>query len=304
MKYKKRYNFIICFMLLIIVSSATFFFCYPKVNSVESEGNQELIDINNGNNSNGSENVSEQNKVTFNNFSTAIRHAYNYLEKTDGYKSMTYGKFSLNIKNLVNIEQTIKLTSEINNKDNSSRSTVCTYGDGKIKNNTGYEFVKIDDEVMTRKSRDRVEGGFNYEGKEVSTFSTQQFLDEWSILPEEAFTRFPLSKVINGNMTKNAKQYILTFTIDSGEMLKNNIVFVKRFFDNSENSKQINPSFTNMSIELTLDEYGRPIKAKYNTSFYDLNLYGVGIPLSGLTGKVSYTQQFYAYGQKIQIDRI
>lgn len=55
-----------------------------------------------------------------------------------------------------------------------------------------------------------------------------------------------------------------------------------------------------MSIELTLDEYGRPIKAKYNTDFYDLNLYGVGIPLSGLSGKVSYTQQFYAYGQKFK----
>ncbi len=303
MEYKKKYNFIVCFMLFVITLSATMFFFLPKMKDVESEKNNEISDIRQEEDQAG-DNFSTLNEVKFNNFNTALRHAYNYLDNTAGYKSTTYGKFSLNIKNLVNIEQTIRLTSEINNKDNSSRSTVCTYGDGKIKNNTGYEFVKIDDEVMTRKSRDRVEGGFNYEGKEVSTFSTQQFLDEWSILPEEAFTRFPLSKVINGNMTKNAKQYILTFTIDSGEMLKNNIVFVKRFFDNSENSKQINPSFTNMSIELTLDEYGRPIKAKYNTSFYDLNLYGVGIPLSGLTGKVSYTQQFYAYGQKIQIDRI
>lgn len=188
-------------MLFVITLSATMFFFLPKMKDVESEKNNEISDIRQEEDQAG-DNFSTLNEVKFNNFNTALRHAYNYLDNTAGYKSTTYGKFSLNIKNLVNIEQTIRLTSEINNKDNSSRSTVCTYGDGKIKNNTGYQFVKVEDEIMTRKSRDRVEGGFDYEGKEISTFSTQQFLDEWGILPEEAFTKFSLSKVINGSMTK------------------------------------------------------------------------------------------------------
>lgn len=289
-------------MLLVIILSATFFFCYPKFNRVESEKNQDLIDFDDKDNA--SETLPEDNKVIFNTFNTALKHAYNYLENTNGYKTYSYGKFSLNIKNLVNIEQTIKITTEINNKNKTSHATVCTYGDGKIKNNTGFEFAKVGDEVTVRKSHDRIDGGFDYENKEVTAYSMKEYLDEWNILPENAFTKFSLSKVLNGNRTKNGNQYVLTFTLERGEIINDSVVFVKRFFDNSENSKQINPSFTNVSVELTLDEYGRPIKAKYNTDFYDLNLYGVGIPLSGLSGKVSYTQQFYAYGQKIQIDRI
>ena len=242
--------------------------------------------------------------MTFNNFNTALRHTYGYLNNTKSYKTFTYGKFSLNIKNLVNIEQAIKIATEVNNKENSSHATVCTYGDGKIKNNTGFEFAKVGDEVTVRKSRERVEGGFNYENKDVMKYSLQQYLDEWNLLPEKAFTSFSLSKVLNGNMTRNAGQYVLNFTLERGEIINDSVVFVKRFFDNSENSKQINPSFTNVTVQLTLDEYGRPIKAKYNTKFYNLNLYGVGIPLSGLSGAVSYTQQFYGFGQNINIEKL
>lgn len=302
MKYKRRYNFIICFMLLVIILSATFFFCYPKFNKVESEKNQDLIDFDDKDDE--PETPSKDNKVKFNNFNTALKHAYNYLETTTGYKTYSYGKFSLNIKNLVNIEQSIKISTEINNKDKSSHATVCTYGDGKIKNNTGFEFAKVGDEITVRKSNDRIDGGFDYENKDVTAYTMKEYFDEWNTLPENAFTKFSLSKVLNGNMTKNAKQYVLTFTLEQGEIINDSVVFVKRFFDNSENSKQINPSFTNVSIELTLDEYGRPIKAKYSTKFYDLNLYGVGIPLSGLGGTVSYTQQFYGFGQNINIERL
>lgn len=289
-------------MLLVIILSATFFFCYPKFNRVESEKNQDLIDFDDKDNA--SEPLPEDNKVIFNTFNTALKHAYNYLENTNGYKTFTYGKFSLNIKNLVNIEQAIKIATEVNNKEKSSHATVCTYGDGKIKNNTGFEFAKVGDEVTVRKSGERVEGGFNYENKDVMKYSLQQYLDEWNLLPEKAFTAFSLSKVLNGNMTRNAGQYVLNFTLERGEIINDSVVFVKRFFDNSENSKQINPSFTNVTVQLTLDEYGRPIKAKYSTKFYDLNLYGVGIPLSGLSGAVSYTQQFYGFGQNIQIERL
>ena len=264
--------------------------------------NQDLIDFDDKDNA--SETLPEDNKVIFNTFNTALKHAYNYLENTNGYKTYSYGKFSLNVKNLVNIEQAIKIVTEVNNKEKSSHATVCTYGDGKIKNNTGFEFAKVGDEVTVRKSRERVEGGFNYENKDVMKYSLQQYLDEWNLLPEKAFTAFSLSKVLNGNRTRNAGQYVLNFTLERGEIINDSVVFVKRFFDNSENSKQINPSFTNVTVQLTLDEYGRPIKAKYSTKFYDLNLYGVGIPLSGLGGTVSYTQQFYGFGQNIQIERL
>lgn len=303
MKYKKKYNFIVCFMLFVITLSATMFFFLPKMKDVESEKNNEISDIRQDEDQ-AEDNSSTLNEVKFYNFNTALRHAYNYLDNTAGYKSYCYGKFSLNIKNLVNIEQTIKTTAEINNKNSTSHVTVCTYGDGKIKNNTGFEFVKIGDQVDMRKSNERISGGFNYDNKDVVRYAMEDYLKEWNIAPEEAFTKISINKIIDGNLTKSGENYKLIFTLEEGELINNTVVFVKRFFDNSENSKHINPSFTNMSIELTLDEYGRPIKAKYNTDFYDLNLYGVGIPLSGLSGKVSYTQQFYAYGQKIQIDRI
>ena len=241
-------------MLLVIILSATFFFCYPKFNRVESEKNQDLIDFDDKDNA--SETLPEENKVIFNTFNTALKHAYNYLENTNGYKTYSYGKFSLNIKNLVNIEQTIKITTEINNKNKTSHATVCTYGDGRIKNNTGFEFAKVGDEVTVRKSHDRIDGGFDYENKEVTAYSMKEYLDEWNILPENAFTKFSLSKVLNGNRTKNGNQYVLTFTLGRGEIVDDSVVFVKRFFDNSENSKRINPSFTNVSVELTLDEYG------------------------------------------------
>ncbi len=302
MRYTKRYNFFVFFLLLVIISSATFFFCYPQFNRVESEKNPDILDFEQEENK--PQNPPEDSKVTFNNFNTALRHTYGYLNNTKSYKTFTYGKFSLNIKNLVNIEQAIKIATEVNNKEKSSHTTVCTYGDGKIKNNTGFEFVKVGDEVTVRKSRERVEGGFNYENKDVMKYSLQQYLDEWNLFPEKAFTAFSLSKVLNGNMTRNAGQYVLNFTLERGEIINDSVVFVKRFFDNSENSKQINPSFTNVTVQLTLDEYGRPMKAKYSTKFYDLNLYGVGIPLSGLSGAVSYTQQFYGFGQNIQIERL
>ncbi len=302
MRYTKRYNFFVFFLLLVIISSATFFFCYPQFNRVESEKNPDILDFEQEENK--PQNPPEDSKVTFNNFNTALRHAYGYLNNTKSYKTFTYGKFSLNIKNLVNIEQAIKIATEVNNKEKSSHTTVCTYGDGKIKNDTGFEFAKVGDEVTVRKSKDRIDGGFDYENKDVTAYSMKDYLSEWNILPENAFTHFSLSRVLNGNMTKNGKQYVLNFTLEQGEIVDDSVIFVKRFFDNSENSKQINPKFTSVSIELTLDAYGRPVKAKYSTKFYDLNLYGVGIPLSGLSGTVSYTQQFYAYGQNITIERL
>lgn len=303
MEYKKKYNFIVCFMLFVITLSATMFFFLPKMKDVESEKNNEISDIRQEEDQAG-DNSSTLNEVKFNNFNTALRHAYNYLDNTAGYKSCCYGKFSLNIKNLVNIEQTIKTTAEINNKNSTSHVTVCTYGDGKIKNNTGFEFVKMGDQVDMRKSNERISGGFNYDNKDVVRYAMEDYLKEWNIAPEEAFTKISINKIIDGNLTKSGENYKLIFTLEEGELINNTVVFVKRFFDNSENSKRINPSFTNVSVELMLDKYGRPIKAKYSTKFYNLNLYGVGIPLSGLSGAVSYTQQFYGFGQNIQIERL
>lgn len=303
MEYKKKYNFIVCFMLFVITLSATMFFFLPKMKDVESEKNNEISDIRQEEDQ-AEDNSSTLNEVKFNNFNTALRHAYNYLDNTAGYKSYCYGKFSLNIKNLVNIEQTIKTTAEINNKNSTSHVTVCTYGDGKIKNNTGFEFVKIGDQVDMRKSNERISGGFNYDNKDVVRYAMEDYLKEWNIAPEEAFTKISINKIIDGNLTKSGENYKLIFTLEEGELINNTVVFVKRFFDNSENSKRINPSFTNVSVELMLDKYGRPIKAQYSTKFYNLNLYGVGIPLSGLSGAVSYTQQFYGFGQNIQIERL
>lgn len=303
MEYKKKYNFIVCFMLFVITLSATMFFFLPKMKDVESEKNNEISDIRQEEDQAG-DNSSTLNEVEFYYFNTALRHAYNYLDNTAGYKSYCYGKFSLNIKNLVNIEQTIKTTAEINNKNSTSHVTVCTYGDGKIKNNTGFEFVKIGDQVDMRKSNERISGGFNYDNKDVVRYAMEDYLKEWNIAPEEAFTKISINKIIDGNLTKSGENYKLIFTLEEGELINNTVVFVKRFFDNSENSKRINPSFTNVSVELMLDKYGRPIKAQYSTKFYNLNLYGVGIPLSGLSGAVSYTQQFYGFGQNIQIERL
>ena len=288
-------------MLIIVTAVATLFFCFPHLNKVDSEVTDDIVDIDKNGDSQTIDTPSESEKVSFYNFNTALKHAYNYLNKTNGYKTFCYGKFSLNVKNLVNIEQTIKISTEINNKNNSSHATVCTYGDGKIKNNIGFEFVKTNNEVNVRRSKDRVGTDFSYADKEYSTFDMETYKKDWSVLPEHAFTKFSLSKVLNGNMTKNANNYILTFTLERGEIINDSVVFVKRFFGNSDNCQQINPSFTNMIVELTLDQYGRPSKARYSTKFYDLNLYGVGIPLSGLGGNVSYTQQFYGYGQDIEI---
>lgn len=290
-------------MLFVITLSATMFFFLPKMKDVESEKNNEISDIRQDEDQ-AEDNSSTLNEVKFYNFNTALRHAYNYLDNTAGYKSYCYGKFSLNIKNLVNIEQTIKTTAEINNKNSTSHVTVCTYGDGKIKNNTGFEFVKIGDQVDMRKSNERISGGFNYDNKDVVRYAMEDYLKEWNIAPEEAFTKISINKIIDGNLTKSGENYKLIFTLEEGELINNTVVFVKRFFDNSENSKRINPSFTNVSVELMLDKYGRPITAKYSTKFYNLNLYGVGIPLSGLSGAVSYTQQFYGFGQNIQIERL
>ena len=45
MEYKKKYNFIVCFMLFVITLSATMFFFLPKMKDVESEKNNEISDI-------------------------------------------------------------------------------------------------------------------------------------------------------------------------------------------------------------------------------------------------------------------
>ena len=196
MEYKKKYNFIVCFMLFVITLSATMFFFLPKMKDVESEKNNEISDIRQEEDQAG-DNSSTLNEVKFNNFNTALRHAYNYLDNTAGYKSCCYGKFSLNIKNLVNIEQTIKTTAEINNKNSTSHVTVCTYGDGKIKNNTGFEFVKMGDQVDMRKSNERISGGFNYDNKDVVRYAMEDYLKEWNIAPEEAFTKISINKIID-----------------------------------------------------------------------------------------------------------
>lgn len=291
-------------MLVVIVFSATMFFYLPKLKNVESEKSQEQIEIDKEDQQT-TPTVSTLTKVKFNNFNTALKHAFNYLDGVAGYKTYSYGKFGLNVKNLVNIEQTIKISSEINNKNDTTHTTVCTYGDGKIKNNLGYEFSVVGNEVAVRKSKDRVDGGFNYENKEVKRYnSIEEYKGEWNVMPEEVFLKFSTSKVLNGNMTKNQNTYKLTFTLERGEIVNGSWKFVRRFFDNSEASQNVKMSFNPISIEMTLDEYGRPTKIQYTTTFYDLNLYDVGIPLSGLTGGMTYIQQFYAYGQNIQINSL
>ena len=289
-------------MLIVITILATLFFCLPKFNNVESEKTPDQVVVEQEKDE--VSDVSSLTKVRFNNFNTALKHAYNYLENTAGYKSYNYGKFSLNVKNLVNIEQTIKIFTEINNKNNTSHAIVCTYGDGKIKNDIGFEFSKVGDEVSMRRSIQRVEGGFNYENKKVTRYSIEDYKKEWNIFPEDAFTKFDITRVLNGNMTKNQNTYKLTFTLEVGQIIDDSIIFVKRFFDNSDNAQNINPSFYGVSIEMILDEYGRPKTIQYTTNFYDLSLYGVGIPLSGLTGGMTYTQQIYGYGQSIQINSL
>lgn len=273
MKYKKRYNFILCFMLVVITLSATMFFCLPKLNQVESEKTFDEIIADEEDEKNSE--TSTLKKVKFTNFNTALRHAYNFLNTTTGYKTYNYGKFSLNVKNLVNIEQSIKIETAINNKNKTSHTTVCTYGDGKIKNNTGFEFAKVGDEISMRKSQDRVDGDFDYNNKEVKRYSIDDYRGEWNIMPEDAFTKFSISRVLGGIITKNGNTYKLSFTLERGEIVNDSIVFVKRFFENSKNAQNINPSFYGVSVEMTLDIYGRPKEIQYTAKFYDLSLYGV-----------------------------
>lgn len=303
MKYKTKYNFILSFMLVVITLTATMFFCWPKFNQVESEKapTDVLEEVENDEvNTAGS----TLKKVNFNNFKTALTYACNYMKSVTGYKSYTYGKFGLNVKNLVNIEQSIQLESEVNNKNKSSHTTLCIYGDGKIKNNSAYEFAKIGDEVSMRKSSDRVDDEFDYTDEEVKRQTLEEFKSEWSILPEEALTKFSASRVTNGIMTQSKGTYQLTFTLESGDFIRDNVIFVKRFFENSEISKQINPSFRSVGVVMTLDSYGRPKTIEYSVDFYNLSLYGVGIPLSRLTGEVSYTQRLFAYGQNITVNNL
>ena len=74
MEYKKKYNFIVCFMLFVITLSATMFFFLPKMKDVESEKNNEISDIRQEEDQAG-DNFSTLNEVKFNNFNTALRHA-------------------------------------------------------------------------------------------------------------------------------------------------------------------------------------------------------------------------------------
>lgn len=304
MKYKRRYNFIICFMLFVITLSAVMFFYLPKLGQVDSEKTTNDIILDNEKEET-TESSSTLTKVKFNNFTTALNHAFNYLETTAGYRTYSSGKLSLNVKNLLNIEQDIVLSSEINNKNNTSRSKVCTYGDGKIKNDLGYEFTVVGSQVSVRRSKDRVDGGFDYENKDVTRYnSIEEYKNEWNVMPEEVFLKFSTSKVLNGTMTKNKNTYKLSFTLERGEIVNGSWKFVRRFFDNSEASQNVKMSFNPISIEMNLDEYGRPTTIQYTTTFYDLNLYDVGIPLSGLSGGMTYTQKFYSYGQIIQINSL
>lgn len=305
MKYKKKYNVIFCFMLVIVVAVATVFFLLPKFGEAEREMSQ-IQDDQNFDDGGESEDVSSMKKVSFCNFSTALRHAYAYLDNASSYQTTSSGKFSLNVKNLVNIEQEVRISSEINNKNSTYHTKLCTYGSGKIKNDIGFEFTQIGNEMSARRSKDVTNGVFDYENKDVERYSLDKYFEEWKVLPQNVFSKFSLSKVQSGGKltktsTKNGDEYTLVFTLEKGEITDGATFFVKKFFNNSKNAQAINPKFQNVNIIMTLDAYGRPKTIRYDTSFYDLSLYGAGIPLSGLSGDVTYTQSFFGYGQNITI---
>lgn len=302
MKYKKKYNCFFCVMLVIIVLSVSVTFIAPKLKDVASEKTDEIVEGENDFES-SSPIDSTATKVEFYSFNTALRHAYAYLNTAKSYRTTTSGKFSLNVKNLVNIEQEVRISSEIDNLGNSTHSKLCTYGDGKIKNDVGFEFTKIGDQISSRKSKDVTNGVFSYENKEVTRYSIQDFMNAWKIMPQDALSKFSLNKVVGqGKLTKDRDEYTLVFTLEKGEITDNATFFIKKFFDNSKNAQAINPKFNKVTITMDLDRYGRPKKIKYDSSFYDLSLYGTGIPLSGLTGDVTYTQKFFDYGKDIKID--
>lgn len=283
------------FMLLIIVASVA---CYCRLDFdhveskedeaiekiIEEEQNQEVVES------------STMKKIQFNKFSTALNYYDNYLKTCKGYKTYLTGSVVLHIGSLVDISQNIKGYTSVNNVDKKNSASWSTTGTGKIKANTGFQFTTIDGEVSWRKARFENDK-LVFDNQTVERKSEAEAIDEWGVEPFSAFTGFDVKKIKDGNLIKNGTEFILEFTVSDPNVSKQNTKFIKRLFGNSKNAQAVNPDCDGINVKLILDSYGRPKRAEYSFTYYNLDLTGCGIPLSDLGGSVSYSQQFYNLDQ-------
>lgn len=303
MKYKKRYNILLSMMLLIIVGSVAVLFTKDKLDHVSGDNAGDIVDIVD-NDANSSENPDTTlQRANFNNFSTALKHSQAFLKRTDYYKTRARGVISQDVKGIATITQYLGIDTKMDNKTKTAYSVIGTWGEeySKIKENTGFEFVTLEDGVSYRRTHNRTPdySEFDFTNEEVIKFTTQEFMRGWAILPEKVFTTFTVSKVRMGTMTKPNKDGVafrLSFTVDKHDILDDATVFIKTMCRNTDLAKSINPAFEDGVVTIDLDMYGRPITAKFSFK-YELDLRPAGIPLSGLKGALSYTQRFYDYGK-------
>lgn len=305
MKCKKRYNILLSMMLLIIVGSVAVLFTKEKLDHVSGDNTNDIIDIIDDNKDNNSteEVDSTLKRADFKKFTTALRYSQYYLKTTKGYKTVARGMISQDVKGIATITQYLGIDTKINNQTKQAYSVIGTWGDknNKIKENTGFEFVSTQDGISYRRTHNRTEdySQFDFTNEEVIKFSIQDYMKGWAILPEKVFTTFDVSKVNTGSMTTpriNGVKFRLSFTVDQHDMLDAATVFIKTMCGNTDLAKNINPYFEDGSVVIDLDMYGRPITASYSFA-YELDLRQAGIPLSGLKGKLSYTQRFYDYNK-------
>ncbi len=299
MKYKRSYNLIFAFVLVIIIVSCVLYSTLDFTKA-DSQGDSTIVDMIDKEQNQEIQESSTMKKVNFNNFATAYRYGFNYLAKSKGYKAYTYGNFTLNVKNLVNITQDIELMTDVNNVNKKSFTELQCYGTGKIKADIAWQFLTQNGMVRYRESRDKADE-FSFVDKEIRENTVSEFLSQWACMPNEVFVGINNLTITNGSLIKNGSEYVLSFTVPDLEIIDKTVAFVKAFFGESKNAQKINPKFEKATVKMTLDTYGRPKVAQYTTNFYDLDLKGVGIPLSGLGGVISYTQKFYNYDQAVDV---
>lgn len=306
MKYKKRYNILVVLLLFIIAGSVA---CYSLLNldHVESAEDDTVINvIEDEEVKEDSVETTPSKKVQFTQFSTALRYAYNYLNNTQGYKSYIHGFFSLSVANIIDISQDVDVYASVNNRENKYRAVVQTTGTGKIKAEKGFEFVRMGDEISYRKGDKNNSGSFDFTTTDINRKSVNDFVSEWGVEANKVFWGYDYNQAskLNGKLLKSGNEYSLIFTLNDGVVVSQCTKFVKSLFGNSWRAQCINPVFDAVNVKITLDQYGRLKNAKYSVTYHDLDLRDAGIPLSGLKGKVEYTQTFYNLGQNIQVQPI
>lgn len=310
MQYKKKYYTLLCSLLLIILSISALYFTKDRFEQVTGENAGEIVDVEVDGDESNQVADSTLKKINFSNFSTALRFSQNYLKTTSGYRTKSLGNIVQDVKGIAKISQNLVMETEINNKNNSSRTIIGTWGekDKVFKANYGCEFVRFGNEITYRDTNDRTEdySRFDFTNQELTQKSVDEYLQEWAILPEKVFTSFTLQKVKNGTLIKTNKKDVvfeLNFTVDQADMLVPAEIFIKTMCGNTDICKKINPTFDDGNIVIWLDAYGRPVNAKYSFK-YDLDLRSLGIPLSGLKGYLTYSQKFYGYNSSIKIEQL